>query len=394
MKRVALFTALVMATLLVVLLLWQFRAVVWLFILSLAVAATVRPLIERLVHRGVPTGVALLAVYLLGIVALAGLIVAISQPLVQEMQHLANDFINTYENVLSTWPKGSLVQQMVAAQLPVANALLAGVTGSQGIALAQTALGFTLSVADMVSQAFLVLVLSLYWSVDQVRFERLWLSLLQTKDRVSARNIWRSVEVGLGAYIRSEFGQSLLAVLVLSVGYTLIGVRYPVLLALVGGVFWFIPLVGGALVFLVALGVGLLGGPLVAAETLVLTLVVLAALELVVEPRLFNRKQYNPILILLVMIAMTDAFGVLGLILGPPFAVAIQISLTEITNQVIPVGAGVAQPSSSQVAPQVASIRDRLATVRQLLTQMDAPSPRLLNLTERLEGLVKDLDHL
>ena len=340
MKRVALFTALVMATLLVVLLLWQFRAVVWLFILSLAVAATVRPLIERLVHRGVPTGVALLAVYLLGILALAGLIVAISQPLVQEMQHLANDFINTYENVLSTWPKGSLVQQMVAAQLPVANALLAEVTGSQGMALAQTALGFTLSVADMVSQAFLVLVLSLYWSVDQVRFERLWLSLLQTKDRVSARNIWRSVEVGLGAYIRSEFGQSLLAVLVLSVGYTLIGVRYPVLLALVGGVFWFIPLVGGALVFLVALGVGLLGGPLVAAETLVLTLVVLAALELVVEPRLFNRKQYNPILILLVMIAMTDAFGVLGLILGPPFAVAIQISLTEITNQVIPVGAG------------------------------------------------------
>ena len=394
MKRVALFTALVMATLLVVLLLWQFRAVVWLFILSLAVAATVRPLIERLVHQGMPTGVALLAVYLLGVLALAGLIVAISQPLVQEMQRLANDFINTYENVLSTWPKGSLVQQMVAAQLPVANALLAEVTGAQGMALAQTALGFTLSVADMVSQAFLVLVLSLYWSVDQVRFERLWLSLLQTKDRVSARNIWRSVEVGLGAYIRSEFGQSLLAVLVLSVGYTLIGVRYPVLLALVGGVFWFIPLVGGALVFLVALGVGLLGGPLVAAETLALTLVVLAALELVVEPRLFNRKQYNPILILLVMIAMTDAFGVLGLILGPPFAVAIQISLTEITNQVIPVGAGVAQPSSSQVAPQVASIRDRLATVRQLLTQMDAPSPRLLNLTERLEGLVKDLDHL
>jgi predicted PurR-regulated permease PerM len=394
MKRVALFTALVMATLLIVLLLWQFRVVVWLFVLSLAVAATVRPLIERLVHRGIPTGVALLAVYLLGIVALAGLIVAISQPLAQEMQHLANDLIYTYENVRSTWPKGSLAQQMIAAQLPVANDLLAKVTSSEGMALAQTALGFTLSVADVVSQAFLVLVLSLYWSVDRVRFERLWLSLLQTKDRVSARNIWRSVEVGLGAYIRSEFGQSLLAVLVLSTGYTLIGVRYPVLLALMGGVFWFIPLVGGALVFAAALGVGLLGGPLVAAESVVFTLAVLAALELVVEPRLFNRKQYNPILILLVMIAMTDAFGVLGLILGPPLAVAIQISLTEITNQVIPVGAGVAQPSSSQVAPQVASIRDRLVTVQQLLTQMEAPSPRLLSLTERLEGLVKELDHL
>lgn len=394
MKRVALFTALVMATLLVVLLLWQFRTVVWLFVLSLAVAATVRPLIERLVNRRVPTGIALLAVYLLGIVMLAGLIVALSQPLVQEMQHLANDFIFSYENVLSTWPKGSMVQQMIVAQLPATNDLLAGVTGSQGMALAQTALGFTLSVADIVSQGFLVLVLSLYWSVDKVRFERLWLSLLQTKDRVSARNIWRSVEVGLGAYIRSEFGQSLLAVLVLSTGYTLIGVRYPVLLALIGGVFWFIPLVGGALVFVAALGVGLLVGPLVAVETVVFTIVVLAALELVVEPRLFNRKQYHPILILLVMIAMTDAFGVLGLILGPPLAVAIQICLTELTNQVMPVAARVTRPDSSRVAPQVVSIRDRLVAVRQLLAQMDTPSPRLLNLTERLEGLVKELDHL
>jgi predicted PurR-regulated permease PerM len=246
----------------------------------------------------------------------------------------------------------------------------------------------------MVSQAFLVLVLSMYWSADQVRFERLWLSLLQARNRVPARNIWRSVELGVGAYIRSEIWQSLLALLVLSVGYALIGVRYPMLLALVGAVFWFIPLVGGALVVAAALGVGLISGPLVALGTVLLTLAALAVLELVVEPRMFNRKQYNPILILLVMLGMTDAFGVFGLILGPPLAVAIQICLTVITNQVMPAAAGVMQPAMDPLAPQVVPIHDRLGMVRQLLSQMDSPSPRLLNMTERLEGLIKDLDHL
>ena len=377
-----------------VLILWQFRTVVGLFILSLAVAATLRPLIERLVARKVPSGIALVGVYLVGIALLAGLIVAISQPLAHEIQEMANDFVITYNTFLSTWPKGNLVQQMIVAQLPAAEELFAQATNSQGIVIAQTALGFTLSVADVISQTFLVLVLSLYWSADQVRFERLWLSLLQTKDRVSARRIWRSVEIGLGAYIRSEFGQSLLAVMVFSIGYTLIGVRYPVLLALIGAVFWFIPLVGGGLVFVAALAIGSLSGPLVALVTVVFTIGVLAFLELVVEPRLFNRKSYNPILILLVMIAMTDAFGVSGLILGPPLAVAIQICLTELSDQVIPVAARVSQPEEHQVTTQVVSIRERLAQVRAMLTQMDTQSPRLLNMTERLEGLVKDIDQL
>jgi hypothetical protein len=42
----------------------------------------------------------------------------------------------------------------------------------------------------------------------------------------------------------------------------------------------------------------------------------------------------------------------------------------------------------------VISIRDRLAQVRAMLTQMDTPSPRLLNMTERLEDLVKEIDQL
>jgi hypothetical protein len=52
----------------------------------------------------------------------------------------------------------------------------------------------------------------------------------------------------------------------------------------------------------------------------------------------------------------------------------------------------VRQPASTQVTPQVADLRNRLAMVRQMLSQMKEPSPRLVNMTERLEGLIKELD--
>jgi hypothetical protein len=251
-------------------------------------------------------------------------------------------------------------------------------------------------VADGISHLLLILVLSLYWSSDQVRFERLWLSLLRSEQRARARTIWRDAEAGLGAYIRSELIQSLLAVLFLSVAYTVIGLQYPVAVALVAAVLWFVPLVGGLLVLGLVAVAGLITSPVIAVVAVAITIAVLAVLELFVEPKLFERKSYNPILALLIMIAMADAFGLLGLIAAPPLAVAVQICLSELANPVMPVAGGVTsvvrQPASTQVTPQVTDLRNRLAMVRQMLSQMKEPSPRLVNMTERLEGLIKELD--
>ena len=60
MKRLAWFTGVILATCTAVLLAWEFRAAVVLFVLSLVIAATVRPLVDwfsaRRLPRGVPQG--------------------------------------------------------------------------------------------------------------------------------------------------------------------------------------------------------------------------------------------------------------------------------------------------------------------------------------------------
>ena len=77
MKRLAWLTTIVLATLAVVLLAWQFRQGVWLFLLSLAVAAAFRPPINNLARRGVPLGVALILVYSFGFAVIATLILCV-----------------------------------------------------------------------------------------------------------------------------------------------------------------------------------------------------------------------------------------------------------------------------------------------------------------------------
>jgi hypothetical protein len=70
---------------------------------------------------------------------------------------------------------------------------------------------------------------------------------------------------------------------------------------------------------------GLLTSVQLSLFTVLYTLVVLIALEVWVKPRLFNHRQYNPIVTVVILIALANAFGFIGIIAAPPLSAAIQI---------------------------------------------------------------------
>ena len=213
-------------------------------------------------------------------------------------------------------------------------------------------LGVTQGIGGALSDAFIILFLSIYWSINQGHFERLWLSLLPSGQRSQARDIWRTIELDLGAYIRSEVVQSLLAALLLGLGYWLLGSPYPALLALIGALAWLIPVVGAPLAMILPLLIGLLTSVQLGLTTALYTLVVLIALQVWVEPRLFRRKWNNPILTLVILLAMADAFGLLGIILAPPLSAVCQI-LWELL---------VSHRLTSGAATQIPDLRERAGT--------------------------------
>ena len=65
--------------------------------------------------------------------------------------------------------------------------------------------------------------------------------------------------------------------------------------------------------------VGLLTSVQLSLFTALYALVVLIALGVWVKPRLFNRRWDNPILTVVLLIALADAFGLVGIIVAPPF---------------------------------------------------------------------------
>lgn len=380
MKRYALLATIILLTLSLGAVAWELRSVVVSLIVALAIAATVEAPVEWLVQHRWPRTLAVVAVYLAVFVTLSGLVSAILMPILRELDPLAQDLIAEY---------GTLYDQLLAlsgsgvawvARLPVPEQLAASLTPGQSTALLRGVLGVTENVGSQVAPLMLATVLAIYLTIDRTRFERLWLSLVRPQQRSHARRFWHKLSGDVGAYVRSEVVQTVLAGALLAGGYVLFGIRYPYLLAFIAALAWLMPLLGGVFALIPLFMIGWLSGPVAVSLGIAYTVVILVLMEVFVERRLYRHERYWGVLVVLVMMALGDVLGLLGLLIAPPIAIALQSLLNEILDA--PVATGV----------NLGAMQARLAAIDTRIHDGQSPvSPRHASLVARLDELITEM---
>jgi putative permease len=384
----------VMTTLLALLLLWQFRLVIVYVLLSLVLAAALRPLFKRPAGQPLAVRLALLIFYLMALGGFGFLLFAAGGAAVRDVQELArlaapSEAIPDLTRPLAqdawrlpAWLQGGLLQEVLDTRLPPPSQLFAVLAGDQGELVLATALGFTQGLFSFISGVLIILFLSVYWSLDQSHFERLWLSLLPPKQRNRMRTIWQTVEDDLGLYVRSQVAQTVLAALLLGLGYWLLGSPYPALLAIIGALALLIPLVGPLLAIVPPLLLGLLSGISLSLVTAVYTLIVVVMVQWWIKSRLARRGEVNPMLTIVILIALADAYGLLGVIIAPPLSAACQVLWHHLVSH-----RTVAEP-----AAQVSDLKERQAEVWHVIRDMAEPTPILTSSMERLAALIEQAE--
>lgn len=386
MKRVALFATVVLLTITLLVIIWQLHGVVLVFLLSLAISATLGQPIEWLTARGWRRGWAIGAVYLAAFGTLAAVFGLIGYFALQELDPLVQNLVRVYGNAQNALLGLSNPRTAWVGRLPSTDQIARWWAGEESLTAMQNVAAMLSDSGRMVGEFVLSIFLSLYWTADRNRFERLWFSLLAAEQRIRTRRVWHKLEGDVGAYLRSEIVQTVLAVILFAVGYSLIGIEYPYTLALLAGLLWLAPLLGGILAILPVVIIGLLSGPLAAALALAYTIVVLFVLEFYVQKRLYTEGRYWGVLLVVVMLAAVDAFGFVGLLLSAPIALALQIGINELLNS-----------PAAQTAPvpvgDLEALQTRLEEVRsRIQREGETPNPRLISLVERLETLISDIE--
>ncbi|MCL4264072.1 MAG: AI-2E family transporter [Anaerolineae bacterium] len=369
----------VMVTVVALALLWQFRQVALYVLLSLALAAALRPLVRRPAGQSLAARLGLILLYLVALGSFLLLLAAGVGAAIRDIQELAQQVSAQDAWQQPAWLQGGLVQEFLDTRLPPPSQLFAALIGEQGELVLPVVLGFSQGVFSLLSGALVILFLSIYWSIGQNHFERLWLSLLPPGLRKQMRDIWQTVEVNLGVYIRRQTGQALLAGLLLGLGYWLLGSPYPALLALLGAVALLIPIVGPILAIIPPLVLGLLTSVPLSLLTAVYTLIVIVSLKWWTTSRLGHHVQVNPMLTIVILIALADAYGLLGILFAPPLAATCQILWSHL----------ISHRAVSGAATQISDLKERQAHVWAAIQAMDEPpSPLVTSSMERLTQLM------
>ncbi len=277
------------------------------------------PLVNRLERNArLPRTVAVLLTLVVGLGLLALLVWLLSGPLVTEGRGLAAQtpsFVRRLDAQIASVQKQlqghgirlnavSFVTSKLSSLVPqLTGIVVSGVTGALGALI----------------DAVIAIVLAFWFLKDGSGLRRGFVALFPTR-------VARELDFGLdafavvvGGYVRAQLFLAIVVGAMAGVGTALLGVPFPLVVALAAGTFELIPLVGPFVGGGVALLLALTKSPTLAIFTVILFLGIHVVEGYLLVPRIQARfLQLHPVLTLLALFAGVDAAGFLGALVAVP----------------------------------------------------------------------------
>jgi predicted PurR-regulated permease PerM len=326
-KRAAVWALVVLGIVVLAVALWKLRLVVALLFLAIVFAAAMRPAIEALRRRRIPTGVGI-AFHYLAIVGLFALFIWLVVPraLTQvenalgvsglptsagDLNHAANTSTGVKHDIL-------VALQRRLEHLPSASKLV-----RPGVQVGVTAFEILVGI-------FFVFASAAYWIFERDRAIDMVCSLLPRPRRKRVRDTWILIDLKLGAFVRGQLLLIGLVAVVLSLAFWAIGLPYWLLVGCFAGLVEIVPVIGPLVAATLAIGVGLTDSARLAVEAGIVVLAMRLLEDYLIVPRVLgDAVGLTPLVVLVSVTSVGILFGGFAVILAIPIA-AVASTLVDV----------------------------------------------------------------
>ncbi len=321
--RNALLQALVLALALGLLAaLWILAHPLMLLLAAVVIATALAPAVTWL-ERWLPRTLAVLAVYLVVVLVIGGAGWLVVPGLVEQARALIVNGPGLVERGgewLDRWDP-----------LPFGEDEVAGNIRSIVDRFGSLVVSLPLTILSSVTELVLVLVMSIYLLLAAPGMKSFLLSLFPRTRRDDADAVVGEITSTMGGYVRAEALVGLIIGLLSYVGLRVIGVEYPLVLAVIAGLGELIPVAGPIIAAVPALAVALIDSPTQAAIVLVFYIVLQQVESNILLPNIM-RKQTDipPPLTLFALSAGAAVGGLLGALLAIPLAGALRVLVLRV----------------------------------------------------------------
>lgn len=311
---------------------WVIKDIILLLFIAFLLAGVMYPFVRWMAAHRVPKGVSVLLFYflLLGFLTLS--FVLLIPAVAREIGMLAGTYSQSF-----AWLAGLRDGlQGVSDKYPLVHNLQTSLGGLQQYfgQSVQGVLGYLTTLFGGLAGLVLVLVLSFYLIVEESAVKTLFRNLIPNSyQELVSDLIWKVIN-SLGDWLRGQLILGLIIGALYFIAYAIIGVPYPILLALFGGLLEFIPYVGPFIAAVPALILAASVSPLVLLLTVIAIVVIQQLENNLIVPKIMQRTVgLNPIISILAVMIGAQTFGVVGALFAIPVATATSVVISELLRR-------------------------------------------------------------
>jgi predicted PurR-regulated permease PerM len=320
-------------------LLYRFYQVLFILFIAIVLGTVIRPIVNWLYQRGLPRMAGVILVYLLLIVLLAGFLWLLFPLIFEQSSTLAKDVPGYYQNLRTGMVDGGnqllmRVGQLLPSTLPSLTPQIAPQTGEEVVASAGQVLDYVTGTARASFTIIIILVMTLYWTLDGPRIIKALLLLIPQERRESIGELISAMESKIGLYLAGQGVLCLVIGIMALVAYFLIGLPNALVLALIAGVLEAVPMIGPLLGAVPAALIALSIAPGKLLWVIIATVVIQQLENTLLVPRIMKKAVgVNPFVTLLALFAFSSLFGLAGALMAIPIAAIIQLALNHFVFQ-------------------------------------------------------------
>ncbi len=290
------------------------------FILGLTLITALAPPVNWL-DRRLPRWLAVVLVYLVLLALVGAALWFLIPPLVSQVVQ-----------VVSAIPGAIQQLQMLVRGIPgLGQVDLANLISSQLSNLGSKLVSLPLAILTNLVEGIVIFFFSLYWLILVPDASRAGLSLFPPARRPQVESLFAAAGQAMGGYLRGAVLDGVIVGAIAYVGYLLIGVNYPVVLAALAALLEFLPTVGPLIAGAAAILVALLQSPLQALIVL-LFIIGLQQLEyqLLVPNIMRSQTDISPLLVILALLLGNALGGLMGVLVAIPLAAALHVFVERV----------------------------------------------------------------
>ncbi|WP_297631858.1 AI-2E family transporter [uncultured Clostridium sp.] len=190
---------------------------------------------------------------------------------------------------------------------------------------------FILELSKNILSYIIIPVIAYYFLSDGEKISNSFYLIIPMKSRGVIKNILKDIDVLLQRYIISQLALCLITTVLSFITFCILGIKFPLMLALINGIFNIVPYFGAILGGIPAVFLALIQSPTLAIWTIIGILIVQQIEGNLIAPKITaDSTDLHPMLIIILLILGEKLGGIIGMIFIIPIAVSLKVLYDDI----------------------------------------------------------------